>query len=213
MTLPTASDISTLRCSNKTVRLLLLALEAVLGRSGLNAVLNLAHLRHVVDHFPPNDLEAQFTAAEVGALLCALDEMYGPRAGRGLALRAGRACFKFGLREFGAERNLTDLGFRLQPLGTKLKMAAEACAAVYCQQMAQSVNLSDVNGQLIWTMSRCPECSGRQTAQPCCYLAVGLLQESAYWASNGKNFEVTETTCVAQGDPLCTIVMDKRPLD
>ena len=30
-------------------------------------------------------------AAEVGALLCALDEMYGPRAGRGLALRAGRA--------------------------------------------------------------------------------------------------------------------------
>lgn len=213
MTLPTASDISSLRYSNQIVRLLLQALEEVLGRSGLHAVLNLAQLRHVVNHYPPNNLETQFTAAEVSTLLCALDEMYGPRAGRGLALRTGRASFRYGLREFGQTLNLTDLSFRLQPLGTKLKVAAEACASVLNQQIGQGVELSDVNGQLIWTMPGCPECAGRQATEPCCYVAVGLLQESAYWASNGKNFEVEETTCVARGDPLCTIVMDKRPLD
>ena len=213
MTLPTASEITALRYSNKIVRLLLQSLEEVLGRSGLNAVLNLAGMRHLVGHTPPNDLEPLFTAAEVGAVLTALDEMYGPRAGRGLALRTGRAGFRYGLKEFGQAWNLTDMSFRLQPLGAKLRAAAEACAGVLNQHIGQGVELSEAGGRLVWTMPACPECAGRRTLAPCCHVAVGLLQESAYWASAGKNFEVEETTCVARGDPLCTLVMDKRPLD
>jgi predicted hydrocarbon binding protein len=213
VTLPTASELPAVRYSNKIVRLLLQSLEEVLGRSGLNAVLNLAQMRRLVDHTPPNNLETAFTPAEVGTLLCALDEMYGPRAGRGLALRTGRAAFRYGLKEFGQAWNLTDLSFRLQPLGIKLKAAAEACAGVVNQQIGLGVVLTEANGRLVWTMPACPECAGRRSAAPCCYVAVGLLQESAYWSSGGKNFEVEETTCVALGDPLCTLVMDKRPLD
>ena len=41
--------------------------------------------------------------------------MYGPRGGRGLALRAGRACFKYGLKEFGPVLGIADLTFRLLP--------------------------------------------------------------------------------------------------
>ncbi len=213
MALPTASDGLPLRYPNKLIRLLLLGLEEVLGRSGLNAVLNLAQLRHLIEGYPANNLELQLTFVEVRAVLRALEVMYGPRAARGLALRAGRAVFRHGLKEFGESQNLTDLSFRLQPLNQRLKLAAEACAAVYSQHIGRDVKLSDENGQLIWTMSACPECWGRQSTEPACYLVVGVLQESACWASGGKNFQVEETTCVARGDPVCTFVLEKRPLD
>jgi len=42
--------------------------------------------------------------------------------------------------------------------------------------------------------------------------SVSLLQESLYWLSRGKVFNVEETTCVAKGDESCTIVIDKIPL-
>jgi predicted hydrocarbon binding protein len=185
----------------------------VLGRSGIKAVLNLAQLRQLVSHYPPNTAELTFSFAEVQAILRSLDEMYGPRAGRGLALRTGRACFKYGLKEFGAEWNLTELGFRLQPLNQKVKLAVEACAGFYQHYIGHPVELTDDDSRLVWRMTACPECAGRQAAGPCCHLAVGLLQEAAAWASNGKNYEVEEVTCVAGGHPACTLVLDKRPLD
>jgi predicted hydrocarbon binding protein len=43
-------------------------------------------------------------------------------------------------------------------------------------------------------------------------LAVGLLQEALYWLSGGKIFDVKEITCIARGDPACTIVIDPTPL-
>ena len=85
---------------NKMVRIVLLAMEEVMGRNGVNAVLNLAHLHHLVNNFPTNNFDRQVTFEELGAMMRSLDEMYGPRGGRGLALRAGRACFKYGIKEF-----------------------------------------------------------------------------------------------------------------
>jgi predicted hydrocarbon binding protein len=41
---------------------------------------------------------------------------------------------------------------------------------------------------------------------------VGILQEALYWVSSGKSFQVEEITCIAQGDPKCTIAVDKQPL-
>src|SRR5574341_2514536 len=64
---------------NKMVRIVLLAMEEVMGRNGVNAVLNLAHLRHLVNNFPPNNFDRQVTFEELGGMMRSLDEMYGPR--------------------------------------------------------------------------------------------------------------------------------------
>ena len=42
---------------NKIARLALGALEEVMGKNGLNAILNLANLSHLIDNFPPDNLE------------------------------------------------------------------------------------------------------------------------------------------------------------
>ena len=79
--------------ANKFTRITLQAYEEVMGKNGLNAILNLAGLSNLIDNYPPDNLEREFDFADFTAIHIGLEEMYGPRGGRGLALRAGRATF------------------------------------------------------------------------------------------------------------------------
>ena len=74
------------------------------------------------------------------------------------------------------------------------------------------LTLGEDEGQYLWVIERCPVCWQRKTDAPCCHLAVGILQESLKWASGGKEFDVTETSCIAKGDETCTITIGKRPV-
>lgn len=213
MDAPAAVSGAQLYYPNKMVRIILLAMEEVMGRNGVNAVLNLAKLRHLVNNFPPSNFDRQINFDEIGALMHSLDEMYGPRGGRGLALRAGRACFKYGLKEFGPVLGIADLAFRLLPLHMKMKVGANVFAETFNKFTDQVVELGETEDQYMWQISRCPICWGRKTETPCCYLAVGILQEALYWVSGGKNFDVQETACLACGDEICRIVIDKKSLD
>ena len=53
---------------NKFGVILVRALEEVMGRNGLNAILNLAGLNHYVEHPLPDNLEKGFDFAEVAAV-------------------------------------------------------------------------------------------------------------------------------------------------
>jgi predicted hydrocarbon binding protein len=198
---------------NKMGRIILLAMEEVMGRNGVNAILNLAQLKSLVNSYPPNNFDRQFTFEEVGAIQQAVDDMYGPRGARGLALRAGRACFKYGIKEFGPVLGIADLAFRLLPLGMKLKVGFEVFAETFNKFSDQTVRLSEETDQYLWIIDRCPVCWARHSEEPCCYLAVGILQEGLYWVSSGKNFHVEEVQCIANGDPTCLIAINKHPLD
>ena len=198
---------------NKMGRIILLAMEDVMGRNGVSAVLHLARLRHLVNNYPPNNLDLRFSFDEVGAIQQALDDMYGPRGGKGLALRAGRACFKYGIKEFGAVLGMADLAFRLLPLGMKLKVGFNAFAETFNKFTDQIVRLEEESDRFLWIIERCPVCWGRRSNVPCCHLAVGILQEGLYWVSGGKNFHVEEIECIACGDPSCHIIIMKKPLD
>jgi len=205
---------------NRMGRIILLAMEEILGHSGLNAVLHLSGQTEYINHYPPHNQDLHFPFEHVGQLQTALESAYGPRAGRGLALRVGRACFKYGLREFGPELGLTDLAFRLLPIPAKLAAGSEAFAALFNNFTDQRVRLERDERYLYWHIERCPLCWERQVQAvelsqangPCCHLAVGLLLEALYWVSGGKYFQVEEKSCIACGDPACTIVIDQHPM-
>jgi hypothetical protein len=198
---------------NKMGRIILLAMEEVMGRNGVNAILNLARIQHRIGNYPSNNFDKEFPFEEVGQLLQALDEMYGPRGGRGLALRAGRACFKFGVKDFGPMLGIADLTFRVLPLGMKLRVGFEVLAQTFNKFTDHLVRLGEDEQYFYWIMERCGTCWGRKTASPCCHLAVGILEEGLYWVSGGKNFYVEEVSCIAAGDLTCTVLIGKRPLD
>jgi predicted hydrocarbon binding protein len=198
---------------NKMGRIVLLAMEEVMGRNGVNAILNLARLQYYIGNYPPNNFDKQFSFDEVGQLLRALDEMYGPRGGRGLALRAGRSCFKFGIKDFGPMLGVADLAFRVLPLGMKLKVGFEVLAETFNKFTDHLVQLGEDEQYFHWLIKRCSVCWGRRSDSPCCHLAVGILEEALYWVSGGKSFYVEEVSCVAAGDDNCTILVGKRALD
>ncbi len=116
---------------NKIARIAILALEEVMGRNGLNAILNLASLPNLIDNLPPDNLERKFDFADFSAINGALEEMFGPRGGRGLAQRAGRATFNDGLKNFGALAGAGDLAFRILPPPIKLRIGLPAMAKIF----------------------------------------------------------------------------------
>jgi predicted hydrocarbon binding protein len=198
---------------NKMGRLVLLAMEEIIGRTGLNAILNLSGLSQFINNYPPNNLDLQFSFNNLSEILQRLEDLYGARGGQGLALRSGRACLKYGLREFGPLLGINDLAFRLLPLHMKLRVGAEAFALSFNELTDQVVRLEEEIDHYSWIIERCPLCWNRQAARPVCHLAVGILEESLHWVSGGRHFNVEEVQCIAAGDPTCTITIDKEPLD
>jgi predicted hydrocarbon binding protein len=198
---------------NKFGRILLQAMDEVLGRNAVMAVLNLTDLPHLISGYPPNTLDKGFRIDDLGRIHEAMDTLFGPRSGRGLALRVGRACFKYGLREFSSIPGGTDLTFRLLPMNVKLKTGAEAVAEMFNRYTDQIIKLEETPDSLRWHIKRCPVCWGRKSSSPCCHLAVGLAQEAVFWVSGGKHFMVEELACIARGDASCTINVDRHPID
>jgi predicted hydrocarbon binding protein len=198
--------------ANKIARISLQALEEVMGKNGLNAILNLAHLPHLIDNLPPDNLGREFNFADFSALNQALEEMYGPRGGRGLAQRAGRAAFADSLRNFGALAGVGDLAFKVLPLHTKMRIGIPAMAKIFSQISDQHSTVQEREEDFVYTIHRCPVCWGRTADRPVCFIAVGLLQEGLKWLSGGNEFRINESRCVAMGDPVCDFVIQKRPI-
>ncbi len=199
---------------NKIARIILDALEDVMGKNGLNAILNLAHLSQLIDNPPAENLNQEFDFAYLSSINLALEEMYGPRGGRGLALRAGRAAFAEGLRNFGALAGVGDLAFKVLPLSAKLRIGLPAMAKIFTQVSDQITTVEERENEFIYTIHRCPVCWGRKgtTDKPVCYMAVGLLQEGLKWVSGGHEFRVNESKCVAKGDDVCEFIIQKEPI-
>lgn len=199
--------------ANKFALIMLEALQDVLGENGLKAILNLAHLPELIDNFPPDNLNKEFDFSDVSAVNQALEEIYGPRGGRGLALRAGRATFADSLRNFGALAGASDLAFKVLPLNTKMRIGVPSMAKIFTQVSDQHSTSQEKDDFFVYTIHRCPVCWGRHDLdKPVCFIAVGLLQEGMKWLSGGKEFRVNESKCVSMGDEVCEFIIEKTPI-
>jgi predicted hydrocarbon binding protein len=199
--------------ANKIVLIALNALEEVMGKNGVNAILNLAHLSNLIDNYPPGNLDRQFDFADFSAINLALEEMYGPRGGRGLALRAGRLAFADSLRNFGALAGVSDLAFKVLPLQTKMRIGIPVMAKIFSQISDQYSTVKERETDFVYTIHRCPVCWGRHDSdKPVCFVAIGLLQGGLKWLSGGHEFRVNESRCFAMGDDVCEFIIEKTPM-
>jgi predicted hydrocarbon binding protein len=187
-------------------------MEEIMGGHGVNATLNLAGLHHLVNNYPPDNLEPGFTFNELSAIQQTLDDMYGERGGRGLALRAGRETWKYALKDFMPVLGITDLAMRMLPLGIKIKIGLDVFAETFNKFTDQRVRLGETENHFLWIIERCPICWQRKSPTPCCHLAIGLLEQALDWVSRGKRFRVEQISCIASGDETCTMTISKKPI-
>jgi hypothetical protein len=197
---------------NRFARSFLLALEEVMGKHGLDAILEMAGLTRYVDRLPADTLERTVDFSVLSALNLALDEMYGARGGRGMALRSGRAWLVKGMNTFGALSGINDPAFRSLALEERTRLGLRALANIFTSFSDQRSRLEETPQAFRFVVDNCPTAWMRESDKPVCHLLVGLLQETVRWASNGHDYAVREVECRACGAPACIFLINKQPL-
>lgn len=198
---------------NRLARITLQSLEDILTPKGMEQLLDLAKLPQYVENYPPANLERGFDFSEFGALNLALEDMYGPRGGRGLALRAGRTLFAGALSHFGALAGVEALAFRMLPAGRKIKVGLSALARIFSEISDQRSSLLEKSREFNFIVHRNATCWGRSGEEkPVCFMIVGILQEALNRISGGQEFRVDEAECQAAGGQVCRFVIQKEPI-
>jgi predicted hydrocarbon binding protein len=197
---------------NLIARIYLEAIEDVMGSNGIKALLNMAHMEHLKDNYPPGNLSKEFDFADFAHLNEAMELMYGPRGGRALSLRAGRKAFDQGLKNFGPMVGIADVTFRMLPLKLRMKIGLGAMAKAFSSTSDQISYVEEKEDHFLYVIERCPVCWGRHAETPMCHAALGIILEGLNWGTSGKKFKTAEVTCIARGDPACHFTISKEPI-
>lgn len=198
---------------NRMGRIIVLSMKRELGAERLLEVLKACGQESFSASPPLSNLDKRFPFEIVSGLQCAMEQVFGVRAGRLMNYRVGRGTLELGLKDFDPLLGIADMPMRLMPLGMKFRVGLDVFARVFNQFSDQVVRLTETNTTHHWIIERCPVCWGRHTDEPCCQLAGGLLEESLFWGTGGRRFRIEEIKCIAKGDPTCTFEIDKQPLD
>jgi predicted hydrocarbon binding protein len=198
---------------NRIARSYFLALEEVMGKHGLEATLEIAGLNGFVGTLPTDTLERTVDFAVLSALNLALDEMYGARGGRGMALRAGRAWLVKGMNGFGALSGVGDPAFRALSVEERVRISLRALASVFTHFSDQRSSFEETAQAFRFNVENSPTAWMRESDKPVCHPLVGLLQETVRWAANGRDYAVREVECGACGrSSSCIFLVNKHPL-
>ncbi len=185
---------------NKRIRRVLLAIQEVMGRNGLNAMLQLARLDRFINALPPDDAVADVRASEYAALIQAVETQFGSSA-RGQLNRIGQRTF----RQIVSAESLTwrwiAISNGLLPPRRKLRRALKQLAKNMAEPDGHVAVYSD-DQRLVLVDETSDGTAGRARKTESCWLTLGQIQECACWAL-GAPYDVAEVSCKAKGDQAC----------
>jgi hypothetical protein len=187
---------------NSLVRQALTSAQEVMGDHGLNTVLRTCGLDRFIGNFPPNNLEPAIQASQYAKFNEAIEAFYG-RGGKGILRRIGKASFQYGVREQAALLGVAGVALKLLPERQRIKFILNGMAdALKKSNLNVKAWVDESGGRLAYIESTCAICYGRHSQTPICYLYAGSIAEAVLWAT-GKEYEITETHCLARGDEYC----------
>ncbi len=185
---------------NRRFRCLILAMQEVLGRNGLNATLKLAGQPHYLSHLPPANRVCEGHASEYAAILQAVETQLGSGA-RGQLNRIGHASFKHVVACDKLAWNAISLTGHLLPARQRIQRVLSQLAR-YLSEPDGSVAVSSDNHRLLLVDESSDGTFGRQRNIEICWLTLGQIQACLHWTT-GRNYEVVEVACRARGHPGC----------
>jgi bacteriochlorophyll 4-vinyl reductase len=187
---------------NALMRQALVAVEEVMGKNGLNAVLRMSSLERYIDNLPPDDLNPSVKSSDYARLNEAIESFYG-RGGRGMLRRIGKASFQYAVREQSALLGLAGVALKLLPRKQQMRFILNSMANALKKTNRQvHVEVEEADNTFVYVARTCSVCYGRQSDKPICHLYVGSIGEAVRWAT-GQPYQVQETHCIAKGDPYC----------
>lgn len=183
---------------NLLIRKHLMALEDLLGKNGLNAILNLTGIEEWISSYPSENDAREVPHALFTNLQNSLEEIYGPRMGRNLSRRAARSAFG----DSGAKLINIDLSDHATlPFTERAEQTLQAMARLIDPDHPPTVIVEAE--QFCLRLETCPNCGERQSQSAVCDACAGWIEGMLSSFENSGEIEVIETRCLAAGDDFC----------
>jgi predicted hydrocarbon binding protein len=193
---------------NRFVLTTLKALREVVGAGAMKAIYHHAGLPDLEVDPPPDNMNCDFSSEDFSKLLGSLTDVMGRHGGRSLSIRAGRTAMKLSGMHFGTSPLPPNppapviepdiLLNRLNRLSNFLNSISDMRTLV-CQREGQS--------GFEFLIRQCPNCVSQKSVEPICAFFEGFIDQAVKDFSYGDNFKVTETECLAAGDPNCKFLI------
>lgn len=178
----------------------MLAIQDVMGLSGLTTILRQAGLQRYVNALPPANPEPGLRATEYATLMQAIENYYG-RGARGTLMRIGYASFGRLVQGQRVRSAAYRALVRLLPMQLRRVQVLRWLAGDLAGPGGRvTVHLDDQRINVVDHTSDAT--AGRQRDLCICWETVGEIQEALKWGT-GLEYEVTEMACRAKGDAAC----------
>jgi predicted hydrocarbon binding protein len=198
---------------NRWARIILTSAEEIVGPQGVTALLNMAGLQKYIGNYPPDNMDKGFSFTEIGRLQQAFWDMYGARGARVFATRAGRQSFKDGLTSFGNVAKAAQVAMKIGAVDKRIQAGLFFFAKFFNTVSDQVVRVEEDENKWYWIIERDPLSCGRNSDQPVGHLAIGVLQGALNWASEGKQYRISQTKCISMGEKESVFEIDKVALE
>lgn len=189
---------------NKAFRVVLVAVEDVVGKRGTESLLHQAGLPQYINNLPPSNNECGgHLLRYMTRVNRALFDVYGKRGARAILYRSGNSRALDAIAENGFVANATKIAAKLLPRRKKVKLTLDTAAKEYSEQLNTYVTIEDDGESFYWCDPQCGNCIDWQSDQPVCFTTVGFIHGLIAWILEDENFKVDEIECRAKGDAAC----------
>jgi predicted hydrocarbon binding protein len=188
------------------------AVEDVMGKNGINSILNYSGLQKYIGNYPPNDLNLEIDSIDFTKLATGLVKIMGEGGCRSLMLRGGITGFEIMHRDFPSLFNIDGLKIeertpdKLFDELIRIKgIMIAAAGGLFGEDIYKRDERTD---QLAYEIGPCFWCRGVKAKTAICHGEIGFNIATARLVL-GRDTEVEETHCIAKGDPACRFVIHR----
>ena len=192
---------SDIKFSNRILRRFAETVALELGADQFNATLTLANLP--AEWRDPETFltMSPYDSAHVYAALQNAMRIYFGRGARGVLLRVGERLWDHLLEDAAFGIRAQAAVVKRLPLSTRRKPTLELLAK-FLGAHSGDVALHTLDQDMLFVDHTSPSAHDQSESAPICFVTQGLIRESLFWAT-GKNYDVNEIHCKAQGEHAC----------
>jgi predicted hydrocarbon binding protein len=190
---------------NKAFRVVLLAVEEVIGENGLKSVLNFSGLAHYINNLPPNDTEKDGARiSDNTKLAAAIEEVFGKDGARAILFHVGRMNAKWGLEENPDVAQAAKSAMAAMSEYDRAKTILTYAANAVSTQLDTETWVEEDGDCILVKDKAASYCFNRESDAPVCHPISGFWSGLVEWAVGNKGWRAEETECMAMGNPYCT---------
>jgi predicted hydrocarbon binding protein len=195
---------------NSMMYVTLLTVEEILGKNGLNSILNLGKMNHYRDHYPPNNEEMEIPVEHFMKVISTAIEIYGENGAKSVLYNCGRKAFRIILEENPSLMGLVGLGLKVLPKKKRAQKILETTSNEGNKIFGENQRFYVTDDGFVTEIYDCFYCVGLKSKTPICAAEVGFEYEALLWAT-GDEYEIKEVLCKARGDDVCKFVASSKP--